>query len=107
MKKITIAAVLIFTMGMFFTSCNETKKEVKKEVQETKEVVKDDNKEPSDEMAMATYQCPMQCEGEKTYDKPGTCPKCKMDLKEVETSKDDDGNKSEETKEENHDNHDH
>jgi len=28
------------------------------------------------------YQCPMKCEGEKTYDKPGTCPVCKMDLKE-------------------------
>ena len=35
---------------------------------------------------MAIYQCPMQCEGEKTYDKPGQCPTCKMDLqaKEVE-----------------------
>lgn len=29
----------------------------------------------------ATYQCPMKCEGEKTYDKPGKCPKCGMDLK--------------------------
>ena len=28
------------------------------------------------------YQCPMKCEGEKTYDKPGKCPKCSMDLKE-------------------------
>jgi len=27
------------------------------------------------------YQCPMQCEGEKTYDKPGECPVCKMELK--------------------------
>ncbi|MFZ1559716.1 MAG: heavy metal-binding domain-containing protein [Saprospiraceae bacterium] len=30
----------------------------------------------------AVYQCPMKCEGEKTYDKPGKCPKCSMDLKE-------------------------
>ncbi|HLO55135.1 MAG TPA: heavy metal-binding domain-containing protein [Saprospiraceae bacterium] len=30
----------------------------------------------------AHYQCPMKCEGEKTYDKPGPCPVCKMDLKE-------------------------
>lgn len=29
----------------------------------------------------AVYQCPMKCEGEKTYDKPGKCPKCSMDLK--------------------------
>ncbi len=31
----------------------------------------------------AAYQCPMKCEGDKTYDKSGTCPVCKMDLKEV------------------------
>ena len=29
------------------------------------------------------YACPMKCEGEKTYAKAGTCPVCKMDLKEV------------------------
>jgi len=27
------------------------------------------------------YACPMKCEGEKTYDKTGSCPKWKMDLK--------------------------
>ncbi|MGB3344005.1 MAG: heavy metal translocating P-type ATPase [Aequorivita sp.] len=27
-----------------------------------------------------TYYCPMHCEGEKTYDKPGDCPVCGMDL---------------------------
>lgn len=30
-----------------------------------------------------TYQCPMKCEGDKTYSAPGRCPKCGMDLKEV------------------------
>lgn len=31
-----------------------------------------------------TYYCPMQCEGDKTYDGPGDCPVCGMDLvKEV------------------------
>src|SRR5512138_1453554 len=28
------------------------------------------------------YYCPMHCEGEKTYDKPGSCPVCGMDLVE-------------------------
>jgi len=28
----------------------------------------------------AVYQCPMKCEGEKTYTKAGSCPVCKMDL---------------------------
>jgi len=26
------------------------------------------------------YQCPMRCEGEKTYDAPGNCPVCNMKL---------------------------
>jgi hypothetical protein len=31
----------------------------------------------------AKYQCPMKWEGEKTYDSTGTCPLCKMEMKEV------------------------
>src|SRR4051794_26506280 len=31
--------------------------------------------------AAANYSCPMRCEGEKTYDKPGRCPVCQMKLK--------------------------
>ncbi|MBE0647427.1 MAG: copper-translocating P-type ATPase [Bacteroidales bacterium] len=34
--------------------------------------------------SQGTYYCPMHCEGDKTYDKPGDCPKCGMDLKMVE-----------------------
>lgn len=30
-----------------------------------------------------TYQCPMQCEGNKTYNAEGSCPICKMDLKVI------------------------
>jgi len=26
------------------------------------------------------FICPMKCEGTKTYDQHGTCPKCKMQL---------------------------
>src|SRR5690606_36952304 len=37
----------------------------------------------SDEIAI--YQCPMTCEGEKTYPEAGSCPVCKMDLQSVET----------------------
>src|SRR5699024_12617301 len=28
----------------------------------------------------AIWYCPMMCEGDKTYDKPGDCPVCGMDL---------------------------
>ena len=29
------------------------------------------------------YQCPMKCEGDKTYDKAGKCPTCNMNLKAI------------------------
>ena len=29
----------------------------------------------------AQYQCPMKCEGDKTYAKAGKCPVCNMNLK--------------------------
>lgn len=29
------------------------------------------------------YQCPMQCEQDKVYTEAGSCPVCKMDLKEI------------------------
>ncbi|MBZ0205715.1 MAG: hypothetical protein K8H89_05285 [Flavobacteriales bacterium] len=32
----------------------------------------------------AVYQCPMKCEGDKTYAEAAPCPVCKMNLKEVE-----------------------
>ena len=32
-----------------------------------------------------TYQCPMKCEGDKTYDKAGKCPVCNMKLKPMPT----------------------
>ncbi|HEU4717210.1 MAG TPA: heavy metal-binding domain-containing protein [Bacteroidia bacterium] len=37
--------------------------------------------------AAPKYQCPMQCEGDKTYDKPGKCPECGMEMKEVKEDK--------------------
>ena len=36
------------------------------------------------ETSTEIYQCPMDCEDGKTYDKPGSCPVCKMDLTVVE-----------------------
>ena len=37
------------------------------------------------EKEVATYQCPMQCEGDKVYHEEGSCPVCNMDIKLVET----------------------
>ncbi|MHA7830657.1 MAG: heavy metal translocating P-type ATPase [Flagellimonas sp.] len=33
-----------------------------------------------------TFYCPMQCEGDKTYDEPGDCPVCGMDLVEEQNT---------------------
>jgi len=35
----------------------------------------------------SVYHCPMNCEKAKTYDKPGICPVCKMDLEKSEVKK--------------------
>ncbi len=40
-----------------------------------------------------TFYCPMHCEGEKTYDKPGDCPVCGMDLVEEMSLKQQSGTK--------------
>lgn len=35
------------------------------------------------------YYCPMRCEGDKTYSKPGSCPVCGMDLVPLDAEDDD------------------
>lgn len=42
-------------------------------------------------MSGAVYQCPMKCEGNKTYDAPGNCPVCNMKLVAVDSGKDSHG----------------
>ncbi len=63
MKKLIVAIVLVFTIGLIATSCEKEKKEVKKE------------------LTTQVYQCPMDCEKGKSYTKSGSCPVCKMALK--------------------------
>lgn len=69
--KITTAAFLL-TAVMFMASCGSKTSESKKETTSTEQA------------ANTMYQCPMKCEGEKMYDKPGQCPVCNMDLEKVE-----------------------
>ncbi|CAM1347680.1 SCO family protein [Tenacibaculum crassostreae] len=37
-------------------------------------------KEKNDTSLATVYECPMLCEGDKTYTEEGSCPVCKMDL---------------------------
>ncbi len=42
-----------------------------------------ESKKTKTEEKKEVYQCPMKCEGTKTYAKKGKCPACTMDLKVV------------------------
>ncbi len=87
MKKIVLAIAVVLTLGFTVTSCKSEQKEAKeveKEVVEkVEEVVEKEvvEKEENKEIALAAYHCSMDCEEGKTYNKPGQCPVCKMDLK--------------------------
>jgi Cu2+-exporting ATPase len=51
---------------------------VKKEKEKAKSI--------SADKGSGVFYCPMHCEGEKTYNKPGDCPVCGMDLVEQPTA---------------------
>jgi len=72
MKQIKIL-VSILVVIMTLSSCNSnTSKNASKE--------------------LTLYQCPMKCEGEKTYTETGSCPVCKMDLQPIVTEEKNDIN---------------
>ncbi len=70
MKKV----VLFVVFGLFFVAFSnaQSTETVKEEIKT--EVASND----------VVYQCPMECEHEKTYKEAGKCPVCKMDLKAKE-----------------------
>jgi len=69
MKKLILSVALIAIVGMSFSACKNDSKD-----STTTEAV-----------AMTEYQCPMHCEGDKTYtDADVKCPVCGMGLKAVE-----------------------
>ncbi len=41
---------------------------------------------PSESEEGVVYQCPMKCEGEKTFSSKGTCSVCNMDLQPIESA---------------------
>lgn len=47
-----------------------------------KDHLKKKEEKKANQSTTGTFYCPMHCEGEKTYDKPGDCPVCGMDLVE-------------------------
>lgn len=74
MKKTIYLVAAIFSIAVIFTSCKETKKEASK--------TESHENHGAEKMASHdVYQCPMDCEKGKTYEKEGSCPVCKMDLR--------------------------
>ena len=61
-----------------------------KEISEKSEKINSDlkseknkNSVTSNSNSIATYYCPMHCEGDKVYSKPGDCPVCGMNLEKA------------------------
>jgi len=80
MKKLVLMLSVCFAFAV--VSCKETDKKMDAE---TDTEMHEDHAADQADMAMAAeYQCPMDCEEGKTYDSPGVCPVCAMDLKKIE-----------------------
>jgi hypothetical protein len=92
MRKLVFVMALIVATGTMFTSCKSDHKEepdvVKDNVIENDAEVKE---EMNKKLIAGLYQCPMDCEKGKTYEEPGKCPVCKMDLKLKESEDDHEG----------------
>lgn len=78
MKKQFISFFLTLCILVVLASCGSKNSQAEHSTSEHMTVDTTGDSQP----VATVYQCPMKCEGEKTYDKPGTCPMCKMDLKE-------------------------
>lgn len=91
MKKTILLLTLFLCTSITVISCKDSKKETEAEQTEL-------GVEKADMAMNDVYICPMGCEKDKTYDKGGKCPVCKMDLKKVENKEESDSDS---------DNHDH
>lgn len=77
MKKTILSALIAIA---FLTSCGTAGP---KSTNDSVAVVAPTSPTGGTNVAAVKYQCPMKCEGEKTYDAKGACPLCKMEMKEV------------------------
>jgi hypothetical protein len=78
-KRILKIAIVVSALGII-SSCNNGQTTTDEE--QTKTEARADTIKPADSLSVA-YQCPMKCEGEKTYAQAGKCPECEMDLEKV------------------------
>jgi len=94
MKKLKFLILSMIISAFFVTvsSCNTNSKSTENNAAQTETKMVNEEKVNSEESsethehnetAMASYQCPMKCEGDKTYTEKQKCPKCGMDMEEV------------------------
>ena len=101
MKTLKIIALLV-TLSTISLGCKENKSgEAQTENQAEEHMAAD----KADIAMNDVYQCPMDCEDGKTYEEPGSCPVCAMDLKKVEKDADEDGGAHDDHEEEHSDEH--
>ena len=79
-QKLFIRTIFILIASFTLYAC--TNQGTKDEQKQTDQKVSDSTNH--DLKQTATYQCPMKCEGDKTYAEAGICPECEMDLAKVE-----------------------
>ena len=70
MKSLKFLMIAIFSICVISSANGQTSKSKKSKTKIT--------------TAAVTYQCPMKCEGDKTYAKAGKCPVCSMALSKVQ-----------------------
>jgi hypothetical protein len=82
--KTIFTFALAFAICLSFNACNNAE-EVS--VEETEVTTQDSSGQESHEghdhemeASAGAYYCPMKCEGDKTYEDPGKCAVCGMDL---------------------------
>lgn len=78
----SLSAVLFVVSMAAFTSCGQ--------VEKTADDLHGQEASDADHQHASVFQCPMQCEGDKTYAEDGKCPKCGMGLEGVEAHGDHD-----------------
>jgi uncharacterized paraquat-inducible protein A len=69
MKKLILVFALFIGLNITAYSCKDNAKQI--------------SETEMHEAHHDKYKCPMDCEEGKTYDEPGKCPVCKMDLQKV------------------------
>jgi hypothetical protein len=83
-RKITLISAILIFGSLSFTACSGGGEGEKNSGEKTGTTEKGETSKKKDGKELSGYICPMECEGEKTYDEKRDCPECGMELKPVE-----------------------